>query len=155
LSVAVSHDGAWVVSGSKDRGVQFWDSESAIVQCMLQGHKNSGEFLDFSWFSRELIVDVFPPVISIDLSPAGSILATGSGDWQARICTFPDFYNSKFRLNFFFFFCRELLSGSERYRCRRGFRYGIGITTFTRYFTWIWNNWSGRFFTTLHYLQFP
>jgi WD40 repeat protein len=45
LSVAVSHDGAWVVSGSKDRGVQFWDSRTAIVQCMLQGHKNSGEFL--------------------------------------------------------------------------------------------------------------
>lgn len=27
-----------------------------------------------------------PVVISIDLSPAGNILATGSGDWQARIC---------------------------------------------------------------------
>jgi len=65
LSVAVSHDGKWVVSGSKDRGVQFWDSHSAIVQFMLQGHKNS--------------------VISIDLSPAGNVLATGSGDWQARI----------------------------------------------------------------------
>ena len=66
LSVAVSYDGAWVVSGSKDRGVQFWDARTAIVQCMLQGHKNS--------------------VISIDLSPAGNVLATGSGDWQARIC---------------------------------------------------------------------
>jgi glucose repression regulatory protein TUP1 len=65
LSVAVSHDGQWVVSGSKDRGVQFWDSRTAVVQCMLQGHKNS--------------------VISIDLSPAGNVLATGSGDWQARI----------------------------------------------------------------------
>ena len=43
LSVAVSHDGQWVVSGSKDRGVQFWDARSAVVQCMLQGHKNSGE----------------------------------------------------------------------------------------------------------------
>ncbi|KAJ8488398.1 hypothetical protein ONZ45_g11108 [Pleurotus djamor] len=68
LSVAVSHDGQWVVSGSKDRGVQFWDSRTATVQCMLQGHKNS--------------------VISIDLSPAGSILATGSGDWQARIWSY-------------------------------------------------------------------
>ncbi|KAG6840512.1 hypothetical protein C0991_006272 [Blastosporella zonata] len=68
LSVAVSHDGQWVVSGSKDRGVQFWDSRTAIVQCMLQGHKNS--------------------VISIDLSPAGNILATGSGDWQARIWSY-------------------------------------------------------------------
>ncbi|KAI0947568.1 hypothetical protein AcW1_009291 [Taiwanofungus camphoratus] len=68
LSVAVSHDGQWVVSGSKDRGVQFWDAKTAVVQCMLQGHKNS--------------------VISIDLSPAGSILATGSGDWQARIWSY-------------------------------------------------------------------
>lgn len=42
LSVAVSHDGQWVVSGSKDRGVQFWDAKTAIVQLMLQGHKNSG-----------------------------------------------------------------------------------------------------------------
>lgn len=47
LSVAVSHDGQWVVSGSKDRGVQFWDAKSAVVQCMLQGHKNSGEFMQF------------------------------------------------------------------------------------------------------------
>ena len=46
LSVAVSHDGQWVVSGSKDRGVQFWDAKSAVVQCMLQGHKNSGILLD-------------------------------------------------------------------------------------------------------------
>ena len=44
LSVAVSHDGQWVVSGSKDRGVQFWDAKSAIVQLMLQGHKNSGPY---------------------------------------------------------------------------------------------------------------
>ena len=43
LSVAVSHDGKWVVSGSKDRGVQFWDAQTAVAQCMLQGHKNSGE----------------------------------------------------------------------------------------------------------------
>lgn len=66
LSVAVSHDGQWVVSGSKDRGVQFWEAKTAQVQCMLQGHKNS--------------------VISIDLSPVGGILATGSGDWQAILC---------------------------------------------------------------------
>ncbi|KAK7044890.1 chromatin associated protein [Favolaschia claudopus] len=68
LSVAVSHDGEWVVSGSKDRGVQFWDAKTGIAQCMLQGHKNS--------------------VISIDLSPAGNVLATGSGDWHARIWSY-------------------------------------------------------------------
>ena len=74
LSVAVSHEGKWVVSGSKDRGVQFWDSRSATVQLMLQGHKNS--------------------VISIDLSPATSLLATGSGDWAARICAFFTFLHT-------------------------------------------------------------
>lgn len=31
----------------------------------------------------------FSLVISIDLSPSGNTLATGSGDWQARICMSP------------------------------------------------------------------
>jgi glucose repression regulatory protein TUP1 len=34
-------------------------------------------------------------VISIDLSPAGGLLATGSGDWQARVCEFS-FRQSKY-----------------------------------------------------------
>ena len=42
ISVAVSHDGKWVVSGSKDRGAILWDAETGIPQLMLQGHKNSG-----------------------------------------------------------------------------------------------------------------
>jgi WD40 repeat protein len=42
LSVAVSPDGRYVVSGSKDRGVQFWDARTAQGVLMLQGHKNSG-----------------------------------------------------------------------------------------------------------------
>lgn len=44
LSVALTPDGAWVMSGSKDRGVQFWDPETGAAQLMLQGHKNSGKF---------------------------------------------------------------------------------------------------------------
>ncbi|KAF8518386.1 WD40-repeat-containing domain protein [Hysterangium stoloniferum] len=74
LSVAVSHDSQWVVSGSKDRCVQFWDLRTAQPQLMLQGHKNS--------------------VISIDLSPTGGMLATGSGDWGARLCTSFSIYSS-------------------------------------------------------------
>jgi glucose repression regulatory protein TUP1 len=42
LSVALSPDGKWVVSGSKDRGVQFWNPIDGQPQFMLQGHKNSG-----------------------------------------------------------------------------------------------------------------
>lgn len=97
LSVAVSHDGQWVVSGSKDRGVQFWDSRTAIVQCMLQGHKNSGT-CSTSYRATHVLTLTFPifTVISIDLSPAGNVLATGSGDWQARICASPlPFYFEK------------------------------------------------------------
>jgi len=70
LSGAVSHDGQWVVSGSKDRCVQFWDARTAQMQLLLQGHKNS--------------------VISIDLSSTGNLLATGSGDTQARLWTFSE-----------------------------------------------------------------
>ncbi|KAJ7230707.1 chromatin associated protein [Mycena pura] len=67
LSVAVANNSQWVVSGSKDRGIQFWDSNGA-VQCMLQGHKNS--------------------VISISLDPVGNLLASGSGDNIARIWSY-------------------------------------------------------------------
>ncbi|KAK3676456.1 general transcription repressor [Recurvomyces mirabilis] len=65
LSVALTPDGAWVMSGSKDRGVQFWDPENGQAQLMLQGHKNS--------------------VISVAPSPTGALFATGSGDMKARI----------------------------------------------------------------------
>ena len=126
MSTSVSHDSAWIVSGSKDRSVQFWDSKSGIAHCMLQGHKNSGEFSTFYYhhhhhrFSMELLTFPSPiPVIATDLSPAGNLLATGSGDWQARICTFSIdfiftiFHELKFRSFSFLFFsslgcCREL-----------------------------------------------
>jgi glucose repression regulatory protein TUP1 len=43
LSVALTPHGDWVLSGSKDRGVQFWDPHTGVAQLMLQGHKNSGK----------------------------------------------------------------------------------------------------------------
>ncbi|KND02337.1 uncharacterized protein SPPG_09062 [Spizellomyces punctatus DAOM BR117] len=70
-------DVEWVVSGSKDRTVTFWDGRAVMgqrpgmvdtttsTQFMLQGHKNS--------------------VISVALAPVGGLFATGSGDWRARI----------------------------------------------------------------------
>ncbi|KAI7869368.1 WD40-repeat-containing domain protein, partial [Spinellus fusiger] len=72
LSVACTPDGNWVVSGSKDRGVQFWDPRTGQTQFMLQGHKNS--------------------VISVAISPAGRpMFATGSGDNRARIWSYEPF----------------------------------------------------------------
>ncbi|KAG5958161.1 transcriptional regulatory protein rco1 [Claviceps cyperi] len=68
LSVALTPDANWVLSGSKDRGVQFWDPRTGSTQLMLQGHKNS--------------------VISVAPSPQGGYFATGSGDMKARIWSY-------------------------------------------------------------------
>ncbi|EZF24883.1 hypothetical protein H112_02674 [Trichophyton rubrum D6] len=68
LSVCLTPDGHWVMSGSKDRGVQFWDPATGHAQMMLQGHKNS--------------------VISVAPSPTGQLFATGSGDMRARIWSY-------------------------------------------------------------------
>ncbi|KAI9661627.1 MAG: general transcription repressor [Bathelium mastoideum] len=65
LSVALTPGGEWVLSGSKDRGVQFWDPKTGEAQLMLQGHKNS--------------------VISVAPGPSRNLFATGSGDMRARI----------------------------------------------------------------------
>ncbi|OMJ18011.1 Transcriptional repressor tup12 [Smittium culicis] len=75
LSVAYSPDGNWIVSGSKDRCVQFWDPRNAQTQCMLQGHKNS--------------------IISVALSPKKLLFATGSGDCRARIWSYEPIQHSQ------------------------------------------------------------
>ncbi|PVU85755.1 hypothetical protein BB559_006835 [Furculomyces boomerangus] len=75
LSVAYSPDGNWIVSGSKDRCVKFWDPRNAQTQCMLQGHKNS--------------------IISVALSPKKPIFATGSGDCRARVWSYEPIQHSQ------------------------------------------------------------
>ncbi|CAK7564112.1 MAG: proteinral transcription repressor [Sporothrix epigloea] len=72
LSVALTPDAQWVMSGSKDRGVQFWDPRTGNTQLMLQGHKNS--------------------VISVAPSPMGGYFATGSGDMRARIWSYGRYH---------------------------------------------------------------
>ena len=44
LTVAVSHDGRWVVSGSRNREARFCDLNTATTQCVLKGHRNSGMY---------------------------------------------------------------------------------------------------------------
>ena len=93
LSVALTPDGEWVLSGSKDRGVQFWDPRTGDTQLMLQGHKNSGNLDPFSKAGSVmaagenglLMIASAPTVISVAPSPAGDLFATGSGDMRARI----------------------------------------------------------------------
>ena len=68
LSVAQTPDAKWILSGSKDRGVQFWDPHTGMAQLMLKGHQGS--------------------VNSVDPSPQGGYFATGSGDKKARIWSY-------------------------------------------------------------------
>jgi glucose repression regulatory protein TUP1 len=91
LSVCLTPDGQWLMSGSKDRGVQFWDPVTGVAQMMLQGHKNSGKL----WTmlpSKTLLIHRTFLVISVAPSPTGQLFATGSGDLRAkiwRLVTFP------------------------------------------------------------------
>lgn len=88
LSVGITPDGQWIVSGSKDRTIQFWNTTTGDPQMMLQGHKNSGKQL-MSPSPRKvgdrLLTLPYDAVISIDLAKAKNLMASGSGDCHARI----------------------------------------------------------------------
>ena len=86
LSVCLTPDGQWVMSGSKDRGVQFWDPVTGNAQMMLQGHKNSGECppINGRRTDQHLLI-LRGTVISVAPAPTGNLFATGSGDMRARI----------------------------------------------------------------------
>ena len=71
LSVALTPDGKWVLSGSKDRGVQFWDPQTASAQLMLQGHKNSG-MLSFVAFI-DAVVHFAPRRCKLDTLAFGAL----------------------------------------------------------------------------------
>jgi len=98
LSVVVSPDGKWVVSGSTDHGVQFWNIVDGEPQFMLQGHKNPGTTAPplfsllclFVWghFGFGRLKGFL--VISVALAPVlgGKIFATGSGDCRVRIWSY-------------------------------------------------------------------
>ena len=63
---AVSHDGQWVVSGSRDEKVLFWDARNAQAQFALHGHGEA--------------------VLSADVSPTRDVFATADQGGTIRIC---------------------------------------------------------------------
>jgi len=100
LSVALSSDGQWIVSGSKDCTVQFWDRKNGQRHFTLRGHKNSGRspfppssFVVCFLFSLVVFFILFTQtvdevlVFSVALGPfiGGQLLATGGGDCRVRI----------------------------------------------------------------------
>lgn len=93
LSVALTPDAQWVMSGSKDRGVQFWDPETGHAQLMLQGHKNSGTSNHLPGQNSSLTKanTRSHTVISVAPSPNGGLFATGSGDMKARIWRYASY----------------------------------------------------------------
>ncbi|QLG73524.1 hypothetical protein HG535_0F00340 [Zygotorulaspora mrakii] len=71
LSVATTQNDEYILSGSKDRGVLFWDTVTGNPLLMLQGHRNS--------VISVAVANSFP------LGPQYGVFATGSGDCKARI----------------------------------------------------------------------
>lgn len=108
--VAVSHDGQWVVSGSKDGVVQFWDAKDGLPQYTLRNYGYSGAF--FPILNRRIILPDLSLVVSIDLSPVGSILATASRNKQVEICGYIDLRAIRASPDFMY---RELQSGVMRF----------------------------------------
>ena len=66
MGVAVSHDEQWMVSGSYDKSVLFWDARTAQAQISLHAQKGR--------------------LYSVDMSPTGELFATGDDDGITRIC---------------------------------------------------------------------
>lgn len=69
LSVCLTSKNEYIISGSKDRGVIFWDEISGNPLLMLQGHRNS----------------VISVAVSSNSDATEGIFATGSGDCKARL----------------------------------------------------------------------
>ena len=87
LSVAFSADGKWLISGSKDRSVKFWDPRTVTNHAKLEGHKNSGKFINsFTCDLVDFLNNVFLKiVISVAVNPTQNNFATGSGDFKAKV----------------------------------------------------------------------
>lgn len=70
LSVTVTPDSKYILSGSKDQCLHVWDAATGTVQLMVKAHTNS--------------------VISIAPSPRGSLIASGGGDSLAKVWRYKE-----------------------------------------------------------------
>ncbi|KAI8951873.1 WD40 repeat-like protein [Xylaria longipes] len=69
VTVAITHDSQWVLSGSGDGGLRFWDYDTGQMQFILRGH---GRY----------------SIKSVASSPTGDYFATGASDQTVRIWSY-------------------------------------------------------------------
>jgi WD40 repeat protein len=115
LSVAVFPDGRRMVTGSIDRTLRLWDLKSGVVLKKMEGHSNwaravavtgdgqlivsgddSGNLITWDGDTGNSLTQASQthnkPIYSLDFSPDGTVLATGSLDettklWRTKIRT--------------------------------------------------------------------
>ena len=65
MSIAVTADGKWVISGSRDKTFRVWHSETGALEATIRGHKNS--------------------VLSVAACHDQNLIATASGDMTVTV----------------------------------------------------------------------
>jgi general transcriptional corepressor TUP1 len=90
---ASTPDGRWILSGSKDRGVQFWEFNTGTAHLCLLAHQKSGTYNGSQLNSRH---DTHSStVIRVATSQNRDIFATASGDGLARIWRYKRYFDPK------------------------------------------------------------
>jgi WD domain, G-beta repeat len=87
-SISVSHDSQWVISGSDDQTVRFWDLCTGEALLILHGHIRGGWSSFYGCSSHCSMCACMHPhiVISVNLSPTGGMLATSGLDGRVKLC---------------------------------------------------------------------
>jgi len=66
----MTSDGRWIVSGSRDRSVIFWNAETGEPYLVMKGHENS--------------------VVQLASGHSSRIFATGSEDKTVRVWSYSE-----------------------------------------------------------------
>lgn len=94
-----------------------------LLQCMLRNYGYSGAFFPIP--NRRIILPDLSLVVSIGLSPVGSILATASRNKQVEICGYIDFRAIRASPDFMY---RELQSGVMRFPSHPAHQFSWKVT---------------------------
>ena len=85
LSAVFTRDGHWVISGAKDRGIQFWNPITGDAALRIDAHTNSGKPIAVYRCDYCANEHGIKSVIRVDTSSAGNLFATAGGDKSLKI----------------------------------------------------------------------